>query len=132
MVTPYLGHLRVYGCKAVILDHAVKKGDKFSARGKVGQLVGYESTNIYRIWIPDLHRVVRSTNVSFDEETRGDNITMSDDEDPLPVQLTYPHASSGGEVDDVEETFEFDEQPTVESSTPPQSPMQSSLSPTIS
>ncbi|KAL1953540.1 hypothetical protein VTO42DRAFT_2617 [Malbranchea cinnamomea] len=37
------------------------------ARAHIGYLVGYESTNVFRIWVPYLHRVFRSRDVRFDE-----------------------------------------------------------------
>ncbi|KAI0997286.1 Retrovirus-related Pol polyprotein from transposon TNT 1-94 [Podosphaera aphanis] len=65
---PYVGNLRVYGCKVFVLDQDIKRSDKFASRAQIGKLVGYEAHNIYRVWIPKLHKVIRSTNVSFDEE----------------------------------------------------------------
>ena len=35
----------------------------------VGYLVGYSSTNIYRIWIPPLGKVISSRDVVFDEQS---------------------------------------------------------------
>ncbi|KAI1683403.1 hypothetical protein KJE20_05908, partial [Pyrenophora tritici-repentis] len=35
----------------------------------IGYLVGYQSTNIYRIWIPSMAKVISTRDVVFDEET---------------------------------------------------------------
>ena len=55
---PSLTHMHVYGCKTYTLDKRIKKGDKLAPRALIGHLVGYDSTNIYRIWIPSLHKVI--------------------------------------------------------------------------
>ena len=46
---PYLSHLKVYGCKAYTLDHHISKKQKLEPRAHIGYLVGYDSTNIFRI-----------------------------------------------------------------------------------
>ena len=62
-----LTHMHVYGCKTYTLDERIKRGDKLAPRALIGHLVGYNSTNIYRIWIPSLHKVIRTRDVTFDE-----------------------------------------------------------------
>ena len=49
---PIGAHLRLYGCRAypVILDQP--KLDYIEPRARIGYLVGYVSTNIFRIWVP--------------------------------------------------------------------------------
>ncbi|KAL1954936.1 hypothetical protein VTO42DRAFT_436 [Malbranchea cinnamomea] len=64
---PLLGHLRAYEARAYVLDNKVPKGRKSMARAHIGYLVGYESTNIFRIWVPHLKCVFRSRDVRFDE-----------------------------------------------------------------
>ena len=63
-------HLRVYGCRAYPLIPSIKirKKDKLSPRARIGYLVGYDSTNIFRIWIPSKERVIRSRDVLFNED----------------------------------------------------------------
>jgi hypothetical protein len=41
----------------------------------IGYLVGYQSTNIYRIWIPSLGKVISTRDVVFDEESIFDGKT---------------------------------------------------------
>ena len=45
-----------------------KRAFKTSPRGHIGYLVGYVSSNIYRIWVPKLDRVIVSRNVTFNED----------------------------------------------------------------
>ena len=66
---PVLTHMHQYGCKTYTLDKRVKKGDKLAPRALIGHLVGYDSTNIYRIWIPSLHKVIRTRDVAFDRNS---------------------------------------------------------------
>ena len=50
-----------------MLDKRIKKGDKLSPYASIRYLVGYNSTNIYRIWISSLYKVIRTKDVTFDE-----------------------------------------------------------------
>ena len=45
-----------------------RKAFKVLPRAHIGYLVGYEASNIYRIWVPVLKRVIRTRNVRFDED----------------------------------------------------------------
>lgn len=65
---PNLAHLHAYGCKAYPLNKDIPRKQKMLPRAHIGYLVGYESTNIYRIWIPSLEKVVRTRDVTFDEQ----------------------------------------------------------------
>jgi len=65
--TPSLTHMHVYGCKTYTLDKRIKRGDKLAPCALIGHLVGYDLTNIYRIWIPSLRKVIRTRDVTFDE-----------------------------------------------------------------
>ncbi|KAI0991559.1 hypothetical protein K3495_g16628 [Podosphaera aphanis] len=38
-------------------------------RAHIGYLVGYDSRNIYRIWIPSKKRVIRTRDVTFDHHS---------------------------------------------------------------
>lgn len=62
-----------YGCRAYPLNkdrsaNRDRKGFKVIPRGHIGYLVGYRSSNIYRIWIPTLDEVITTRNVTFDEQ----------------------------------------------------------------
>jgi len=67
-----------YGCKTYTLNKQVRKGDKLAPYTLIGHLVGYNLTNIYQIWIPSLHKVIRTRDVTFNEtsfyDPKGQNI----------------------------------------------------------
>lgn len=63
----YLSHLKIYGCKTYALNHHIPKKQKLEPRAHIGYLVGYDSTNIFRIWIPSRRKIIRSSDVLFDE-----------------------------------------------------------------
>jgi hypothetical protein len=67
---PSYAHLKPYGCRAYPLDKDIPKLDKLQPRAHIGHLVGYESTNIFRIWIPSLEKVIRTRDVSFDPKRK--------------------------------------------------------------
>jgi len=58
-------HMHVYGCRAYPLDHYIPRRQKLEPRAHIGYLVGYDSTNIYRIWIPSRDKVIRTRDVTF-------------------------------------------------------------------
>lgn len=117
LTVPYLGHLKAYSCVATVLDHDVKRGKNFMPHGLSGQLVGYKSVNIYKIWIPSLHKVIRSTNITFDKASIGATTVEPNTDDVFTVDLAYPPTSSGGEGM-FEEIFECPTPMSTESSTP--------------
>ena len=87
---PRIGHLRVFGCRA----YAHKLGtdqpprlEKLAERAHIGYLVGWDSSNIYRIWAPSLDTVLRTRDVVFDERRFFD-----------PHDLDLLHAASTSEL----------------------------------
>ena len=71
IIKPDISHLRVYGCKAyAYIPEEVREREahhKLAPRARIGYLIGYESTNIYRIWFPQLGQVRPEKNVAFNE-----------------------------------------------------------------
>jgi hypothetical protein len=69
---PKQAHLRVFGCKAFVMttNAKVKKDrlKRLEPRAWIGFLVGYNSTNIYRIWNPSTNRIVATRDVTFNEK----------------------------------------------------------------
>ena len=70
---PQLAHLKVYGCKAFAMTtDALRKSNRLHTRlnpkAWIGYLVGYDSTNIYRIWNPAVNKVFRTRDVVFNED----------------------------------------------------------------
>lgn len=65
-------HLRVYGCKAYAMTTDAMKKDnrleRLNPKAWIGYLIGYASSNIYRIWNPHTNRIVSTRDVNFDEE----------------------------------------------------------------
>ncbi|RMZ87426.1 hypothetical protein DV736_g5352, partial [Chaetothyriales sp. CBS 134916] len=69
---PNQAHLRVFGCKAYAMTP--KAQQKFACKLRlapkawIGFLVGYRSSNIYRVWIPTIDRVINTRDVIFNED----------------------------------------------------------------
>ena len=87
---PQLAHLKAYGCRAYAMtSNAQLKKErlrKLDPRAHIGYLVGYDSTNIYRIWIPHKGVVISTRDVIFDESTFFDN-KRTDFSDELIAEL---------------------------------------------
>src|SRR5881227_182819 len=70
-IKPDIGHLRIYGCKAyAYIPEEVREQEthhKLISRARIGYLVGYESTNIYRIWFPQFREVRPEKNIAFNK-----------------------------------------------------------------
>ena len=64
---PNLSHLRKIECKAYTLDKHIPQKEKLREWAHIGNLVGYDSTNIFRVWIPSQHKIIRTRDVLFDE-----------------------------------------------------------------
>ncbi len=68
---PQLAHLRAYGCRAYAMteDAQLKENRlfKLNPRAYIGYLVGYESTNIFRVWVPEKGTIITTRDVIFDE-----------------------------------------------------------------
>ena len=70
---PDVSFLRVYGCKAFALTRITqrmeKKLSKLDPKAWVGFLVGYNASNIFRIWNPQDGKISITRDVVFDEFT---------------------------------------------------------------
>ena len=66
---PNLSHPRKIGCKAYSLDKHITREQKLRERAHIGHLMGYDSTNIFRIWIPSQRKIIRTRDVQFDENS---------------------------------------------------------------
>ena len=68
---PQLAHLKAYGCSAYTMTEDAQlhknRRQKLQPRAYIGHLVGYRSTNIFRVWIPERHGVISTRDVIFDE-----------------------------------------------------------------
>src|SRR6266487_370546 len=67
---PRMAYLCAFGSRAYALIYHLDKLDRLEPRVYIGYLVGYKSTNIFRIWIPHLLRIISAHDVTFDESKR--------------------------------------------------------------
>ena len=71
MPIPSFAYLRAYGYRAYPLTREVKNNEERKRKLKpwvyIGYLVGYEASNIYRIWVLALEKVIRTRDVTFNE-----------------------------------------------------------------
>ena len=49
---PSIAYLRQYSCRVYALRPQIPRGDKLTPRALIGYLVGYDTLNIYRVWLP--------------------------------------------------------------------------------
>jgi len=80
---PSIDHIRVWGCKCYSYVDPKSlpvdgRRDKFMDRGRVGVFVEYvdETIKQFRLWAPDLGRVIRSHAIKFDESEKGSSIDL--------------------------------------------------------
>jgi len=115
---PLLAHLRAYGCRAYAMTADAqgrnKRLNKLDPRAHIGYLVGYDSTNIYRIWIPHTGKVISTRDVIFDETTFFDgkrtdlSAELIAELDTLIERVTLPETQARNEalLEEDEEVFE--------------------------
>jgi hypothetical protein len=69
--------LKAYGCRAYTItkDAQLKRKRllKLDPRAYIGYLVSYDSTNIYRIWVPYQDKVISTKDVIFDKKSHFDS-----------------------------------------------------------
>lgn len=87
---PDFGSTYAYGCRAYPLmkdreAHRDRRAFKVMPRAHIGYLVGYVATNLYRIWVPSLDKVITTRNVRFDEELFYKEETEAEEAIPIPV-----------------------------------------------
>lgn len=98
---PSIAYMHVFGCKAYALRTKIPRGDKLTERALVRYLVGYDSTNIYRIWIPRTNSVIRSRDVTFREESfyqPDEEETMISREELHIISIPEPEEESEDEL----------------------------------
>jgi len=71
---PQQTHLRAYGCKAFSMTKTAQEKEmrlqNLNPNAWIGYLVGYNSTNIYRIWNPVTGQTLAMRDVIFNEDER--------------------------------------------------------------
>lgn len=69
---PNQSHLRVFGCKAYAMNTEThtksNRKQRYNPRAWIGYLVGYKSSNIWRIWVPSEGRIINTRDVIFNEK----------------------------------------------------------------
>lgn len=80
---PSIDHVRVWGCKvySYVDPKSLPVGsrhDKFMDRARVGVFMGYvdETEKQYRLWAPDLGRIIRSHAMRFSESEKGGDVDL--------------------------------------------------------
>jgi hypothetical protein len=97
---PLVAHLNEIGAKAYTLNQSLKRADKLESRALVGQLVGYDSSNIYRIWMPTMSRVIRTRDVVF----------MNSENEVYPQQKELRRLATVLDIEDIPEVDDDIEQ----------------------
>ena len=90
-----------------------KRLNKLDPRAHIGYLVGYDSTNIYRIWIPHKGIVISTRDIVFNEKTffNGKRIDITKDLynklDTLIKKIQLPNTQAKNKVilEDDKEAF---------------------------
>ena len=62
---PPLSHLDIIGSRVYALKKNIPRLDKLLARAHIGYLVGWESTNVYKIWVPSLGKIINTRDVKI-------------------------------------------------------------------
>jgi hypothetical protein len=70
---PHIGHIKALGSRVYVKSNKVPRGRKSLERAHIGYLTGYDASNIFRVWIPHLKRVIRARDVRIDETKRYDS-----------------------------------------------------------
>src|SRR6266536_4460747 len=114
---PKHSHLHPLGCKAYVLNHDLPKRErknKLYPRAHIRYLVGYDSTHIWRIWIPSKSRVIRTRDVTFDDNSMYSlfeldiGAVIRESADRIIKTLDITDCTDDEQVDsDVESTLDF-------------------------
>ncbi|KAI1507080.1 hypothetical protein Ptr86124_013971, partial [Pyrenophora tritici-repentis] len=100
--------------QAYVYRRDIKAADKTEPRAHIGYLVGYDSSNIYRVWIPTLDRVIRTRDVIFKwqfsyKDDKLNNITTNKitKQEVETLDLEQPHFTAT--ADDLYTTEQLDQ-----------------------
>ena len=63
---PLVAHMRPIGCRAYVYNRDLRAADKLESRTHIYHLVGYQGTNIFRIWLPTKDTVIITRDVVFE------------------------------------------------------------------
>lgn len=57
----------MFGAKVYVRIDGLKKSNKMASHAHIGYLVGYQSYNIWHIWLPASGKVISVRDVQFDQ-----------------------------------------------------------------
>ena len=90
---PLNHHLRLYGCKAFALNsdtlRKTRRLKRLEPRAWIGYLMGYASTNLFRVWIPFAEKVIITRDVHFNEDVVFDGKVKTMRHDVRNMSLEY-------------------------------------------
>lgn len=76
---PYVGFMRIFGSKVIVLEKKPFRG-KFEPKGKKYILVGYsQESKAYRLWTPGTKTVVKRRDVRFIEDLKNQSSSSSEE-----------------------------------------------------
>lgn len=79
-----LANVKLYGCKAYVRIQGIANSDKMAARAEIAYLVGFVASNIWKVWVPRLNKVVEVRDVVFDENIR---YSAAEANQPIPQDV---------------------------------------------
>lgn len=102
---PFAGNIYRFGSKAYVHNKTREKLEKLAPKAYVGWLVGYQGSNIWRIWIPTLSRVISTRDVKFDETKR---YSKSDEEEESEITelVSLIELPTYGQIEEEDYTLE--------------------------
>jgi hypothetical protein len=87
--------MRLTSCRAYALSTKLRNADRLDSRALIGYLIGYQSTNIFRIWSPATDEILVTRDVVF-EPTRFfdgyEGYVTNHVQQEIITTIVYPHA----------------------------------------
>src|SRR5579862_7442416 len=109
---PNLDHIRIFGSKCYVQVPDTTSKKKLNARKTKGYLVGYEASNIYRVWCPKNRCTLRIRDVTIDESIVGiQNATERSSTPHTEIDWSDSDSDSTGEITEDEAQQESDSDP---------------------
>jgi hypothetical protein len=91
---PNLEHIRTFGSKCLAYVPNTSAQKKLDTRAINGYLIGYDASNIYRVWQPKNRRVLRLRDVTIDETIVGIEPILINSGGTKPAELILPSTES--------------------------------------
>jgi hypothetical protein len=97
-IRPDLSRLHVIGSRGFLLNKHLPRGDQLEQRTLEGFLVGYDASNIYRVWLPHSNRVIRVRDVRFIDELYKEKPSTSPVESQIIETVHIPEEEYDGDT----------------------------------